>query len=513
MNWSLADRKQLNEHDVSIEEVERQLNLFHNPPAPLQIVRACTPNDGVLILDETERAGLRALFEAASDRFSRFIPASGAASRMFKELFDSQAALEQWQSLGQCPDYPFQQRFFSNLARFPFIQTLENYLQNEGQEDLQQLVANRQLKPVIDGLLSAEGLDYARKPKGLLAFHRYPLHVRTPLEEHLSEAVELANANNNPIRLHFTVSPEFVDAFKASAQQACSKYPVETASRFSISFSCQQPSTDTIAADLSGQPLRSEEGQILFRPAGHGALLSNLEMTNADLVLIKNIDNVVPEEQQPEVIRWWQLLGGMLMQAQQQLHQLLLDLESEKDKAVLDRGLLFLEAHQLTKPSAEVQVAPERLRTWLLKRLNRPVRVCGMVRNSGEPGGGPYWVSGPDGITPQIVEMAQIQDDNPHCRDAISTATHFNPVLMACALRDHHGKPYRLADFVDEHAIIMTTKSEKGRELQALERPGLWNGAMAGWLTLFMEVPEQVFQPVKTVNDLLRPGHQVSANH
>ncbi|ORJ61561.1 DUF4301 family protein [Geothermobacter hydrogeniphilus] len=513
MPFTQSDLAQIAAHGLSITETERQLELFRNPPEPLSIDRACTPGDGISLFDADREGPLVQAFEESANkgRFSRFVPASGAASRMFKNLFHSAAALDQWLNDGDCPDFPFHQQFFSQFSRFPFYQALKDCLRSRRQQDLDLLLQQRNLAPALAGLLEPWGLDYARRPKGLLPFHAYPDRVRTPLEEHLSEALKLAGAEGTPVRLHFTVSPEFLEDFQQAARLASGQIPAVNSRPIAISFSCQHTSTDTIAVDLDNRVLRNERGELIFRPAGHGALLDNLEKSGGDLVLVKNIDNVVPEPQQPEVIHWWKLLGGKLVEIQSRVHAILRRLESSANNENCRAAETLLETLGLPASSHGDKV-PRSRRDQLLQQLNRPIRVCGMVRNSGEPGGGPFWVAGRNGTTPQIVEMAQIPRDDKRAQQALAAATHFNPVLMACALRDHHNRPYRLSDFVDEQAIIITRKSEQGLELKALERPGLWNGAMAGWLTLFVEVPEQVFQPVKTVNDLLRPGHQVTSN-
>jgi len=513
MSFTQSDLAQITAHGLTVAEIERQLELFRNPPDPLRIDRACTPGDGISLFSADQENPLAQAFEDAANkgRFSRFVPASGAASRMFKDLFHSAAALEQWLNDGDCPDFPFHQEFFNHFSKFPFYRALKDCLQNRRQLDLDLLLQQRNLAPALAGLLEPWGLDFARRPKGLLPFHAYPDRVRTPLEEHLAEALKLAGADDCPVRLHFTVSPEFLEDFQQAARLADEQIPAGNNRPIAISFSCQHSSTDTIAVDLDNRVLRNEKGELIFRPAGHGALLDNLEKSGGDLVLVKNIDNVVPEPQQPEVIRWWKLLGGKLVRVQNQVHEILRRLESDVDEGSCRDAETLLQAIGLSSPGGKKTDLNHR-RDQLFQRLNRPIRVCGMVRNSGEPGGGPFWVAGQNGTTPQIVETAQIPRDDKRAQQALAAATHFNPVLMACALRDHHNRPYRLSDFVDEQAIIITRKSEQGLELKALERPGLWNGAMAGWLTLFVEVPEQIFQPVKTVNDLLRLGHQVACD-
>lgn len=503
MNWSASDLQQLERHLIPAEEAERQLALFQNPPKPLQVVRACTLNDGILQITEDDSSRLIELFDsaAAHGRISRFIPASGAATRMFQELFDSCDPLLHWHQTGDCLQSPYHQKFFTQLEDFAFFDDLEEALQKKG-FNLRQLIQNRDLSAAVKGLLEPWGLDYARRPKGLLAFHHHTGGPRTPLAEHLLEAATMHGESIEPCRIHFTVSPEFVDDFTAAAEKTVAGLEGQFNIRFEVSFSSQQESTDTLAATADNQPFRTEDGALLFRPAGHGALLNNLNNFSGDLVLIKNIDNVVPEHLQPEVVRWWKLLGGKLIEVDGKIKELLAALHSAPTPAAIDAGLTFLKTTFLLEPPTKSNTLD-----WLLTRLNRPLRACGMVHNLGEPGGGPYWVKENGNCTRQIVEMAQIHEDDLTAQEAVSAATHFNPVFIACSLRDVQGNHYQLDQFIDEQAAIITEKSQDGQLLKALERPGLWNGAMSGWNTLFIEVPDAIFQPVKTVIDLLRPGH------
>lgn len=504
MDWSASDLRQLEQHQVPIEEAERQLQLFQCPPSPLQIIRPCTLNDGILQITAAEKPELIELFNAAANkgRVSRFIPASGAASRMFQELFDSCDHLVDWHQTGACQQSPHHQEFFSQLEHFAFFDELEKTLQSKG-FNLRQMILNRDLSAAVKGLLEPWGLNYARRPKGLLAFHHYPDGPRTPLDEHLNEAASLQGDSTQPCRIHFTVSPEFVSDFTAAADKAVARLKKRFNCPFKISFSSQEGSTDTLAVTADNQPFRIEDDSLLFRPAGHGALLNNLDAVGGDLVLIKNIDNVVPEHLQSAVIEWWKLLCGKLVDIDAEIKRLLKLLKSNPNAATIEKGLTYLATTFLLNPPAE-----DNQRDWLLDRLDRPVRLCGMVRNLGEPGGGPYWVKENDNCTQQIVEMVQIPQNDSRAQEAVANATHFNPVLMACSLKNLAGESYPLNHFVNEQAIIITEKSLGGQALKALERPGLWNGAMAGWNTLFVEVPLSIFQPVKTVLDLLRPGHQ-----
>jgi hypothetical protein len=416
--FSSEDRARIEAQGLTVEEVERQAALLRDPPPAAKLLRPCTAGDGVMRIDEREHAELLALAgeAAAAGRLSKFVPASGAASRMFDFL----------RSEGS--DHPDVRRFHENASSFAF-----------SAGDLQALAA---------------------LPKGLLLFHRYAGAVRTPFEEHLVEAAATVRDATGVCRVHVTVPPGQRAAFEAVLEQARPRLERETGARFEVRFSEQAPSTDTVAIDERGRLFRDSEGRLLFRPGGHGALLKNLAESGGDVVLVKNIDNVVPDDLRAPTLLWKRLLAGVLVR-----------LERASTRA-------------------------------------RPLRVCGVVRNEGEPGGGPFWVQGPGGETRQIVESAEVDLANPAQAAIWSAATHFNPVDLACSLRDASGWPFDLPRFVNERAVFIAKKTHEGRTLFALERPGLWNGAMALWETVFVEVPKETFAPVKTALDLLRPEHQ-----
>ena len=417
---SAADRAAIESHGLTEEEVARQLELLREPPAPQRIARAATAGDGVLRLAEGEHAELLALAgEAArAGRLTKFVPASGAASRMFAFLRADGA------------ETPEKKKFLESVDAFAFA------------GDLDRLAAT---------------------PKGLLPFHRHPEGARTAFEEHLYEAAGTIRDAAGLCRVHFTVSPEHRKAFEDKLAEVRPRLERATGARFSISFSEQSPATDTIAGGADGGPFRTASGGLLFRPGGHGALLKNLgDVAGAggDIVLVKNVDNVVPDARRGPTLLWKRLLAGLLVK--------------------LERA----------------------------SRHERPIRVCGVVRNEGEPGGGPFWVAGPRGESLQIVESAQVDLADPAQASIWKTATHFNPVDLACSLRNAAGDPFDLGRFVDEKAVFIAEKTHEGKSLKALERPGLWNGAMAFWETVFVEVPKETFAPVKTVLDLLRPEHR-----
>jgi hypothetical protein len=355
-------------------------------------------------------------------------------------------------------------------------------------------------------MLDDEGLGYAAIPKGLVAFHDYADGPRTPLDEHLVEATQFAADAEHRCRLHFTVSPEHRARFESRLAEATARLEARLDVRFEATLSEQHPSSDTLAADEDGTPFRDRDGRLLFRPAGHGALIENLAEMDADLVLIKNVDNVAHDRFKRDTFTWSRLLVGCATRLERTAMSLLRRLEDDGDEAVLAEAQKFLaEGFRRTPPTGS---RAERV-AWTSAQLARPIRVCGMVHNTGEPGGGPMWVRGRDGaLTPQIVELSQVDMSDARQQAIVAASTHFNPVFMALALRGADDRAYRLADFVDDRAVLVVKRSAEGRDLLALERPGLWNGAMAGWNTVFVEVPLGVFNPVKTVNDLLRKEHQ-----
>lgn len=497
-----ADVAWLRQRGMNEVEVRRQLALFAAPPPPTALARACTVGDGIRRLEEAEHPALLARWSAAAEagRLSKFVPASGAASRMFQALapllqpearYDgaavAAAALQGDKVAKQ------QLAFVQGLPRFAFFEQLGVPAQPD---DAQVLAAVRRLlSPEDDG-----GLDYLRLPKALLAFHRAPEGVRNAFVEHLCEAASHVRTRDGVCRLHFTISPAHRAGFDDAAAAAAS-HAARLGVRFELGFSVQEPYTDTIAVDLDNRPFRQDSGELLLRPGGHGALIDNLARLGGDVVYVKNIDNVVGDARRGPTILWKRLLGGLALELEAQARALEARLAAG-EAAALPAALELARGFGATPP-AGADVA------WALARLRRPLRVCGVVRNQGEPGGGPFWVQDPDGtVSPQIVESAQVDLGVAAQQGIFAGSTHFNPVDLVCCLRDGGGRPYALADFVDPSAVFLAKKSHQGRELRALELPGLWNGAMARWNTVFVEVPAETFAPVKTVLDLLRPEHQ-----
>ncbi len=499
-----SDLEQLSSAGISETEAARQLGLLAAPPPPPRLARPCRLGDGVrrLAPEQEEELAARGRAAAAAGRVSKFVPASGAASRMFEPL--TQATESDPAALGE---------FVAQLARFPFAAELREAMRAGG-DDLDGCLRAGEHATVVRYLLETPGLGYRDLPKGLLSFHSYDGGPRTAFEEQLIESVGYVGDAGGLCRLHFTVPESHLGAFRSLLERLRGPLLERYRSRFQVAFSTQSPATDTLAVDLENRPFRLDDGRLLLRPGGHGALLPNLASTGGDIVLIKNIDNVQPEEAHPEIAHWKQVLAGCLASLEERVFELLGELQGRAPSGPAVAAGFDLLAGELGggRPPELAGAAAEAERRYLVDRLDRPIRVCGMVRNEGEPGGGPFWVAAEDGRTTlQIVERSQIDAEDPTQRAIFEAGTHFNPVDLACGLCDRHGRPFDLERFVDPATVFISQKSLDGRELKALERPGLWNGAMARWNTLFVEVPIATFSPVKTVFDLLRPAHQPTA--
>jgi hypothetical protein len=504
--WSAEDRKQIAAHGLNVEEVERQLAIFRRGVPPVRLNRACRVGDGIVELPEAVHPPLLAAHEEARRelRLMKFTPASGAASRMFREWYRCLDA-------EGFTDREARAAFAGDLRRYAFFPDLRERITAAG-GDLETLLRNREDAAILRFILTKDGLDYGSLPKALLKFHTCPGGNRTALEEHLVEAAEYARDAGDVSRIHFTVSREHESAVRSHLSRVLSGYESRLGTRFAIGLSTQDPETDTIAVDPDHRPFRTEEGRLVFRPGGHGALLANLDTLDADLIFLKNIDNIVPDHLKAETLLWKRLLAGYLIRLQQEIFACLRRIEEERDAEGDLEGIVdfCVRRVNVVLPTHFRGGSLSEKRSFLFGRLNRPLRVCGMVKNEGEPGGGPFWVDDPDGqgvTSLQIVEEPQIDRNDPEQRTVWSSATHFNPVDLVCGVRDFRGRKFALPEFVDPATAVITRKSEKGRELLALERPGLWNGSMAFWNTVFVEVPITTFNPVKTVADLLRPQH------
>ncbi len=520
-NWSLseADSRQAQALGITESQIRSQIQIFERASCFIKLQRPCTVGDGIQRIPvEAVEAYRRIQAEAAAmGRFVKFVPASGAASRMFQVLshYYRQSNLQtldeirQQASSGDSRAASFME-FWDGLPRFAFWDDLQAAMAAAG---VPAGGAAEQLpwRTVLACLLTEQGLHYEGLPKGLLKFHRYPDGSRTAFEEHLVEAVHTLRDGQGICRLHFTVSPEHRDGFAALLQAVQGRFERAYQVRLAVSFSEQKRSTDTIAVNLDNRPFREHDGRILFRPGGHGALLGNLNDLGGDLIIIKNIDNIVPDRLQQTSILWKQVLGGYLVVVQQKVHAFVRSLvDGMASDQILDQATRFItDELGLPLPASLSEGTVEQWQQHLRHFLNRPLRVCGMVQNVGEPGGGPFWVESSDGLwSRQIVESAQVDHLSQEQQAIWNAATHFNPVDIVCAVRDYRDEPFDLHRYVDPEAVFIANKSKDGRELKAMELPGLWNGAMADWITLFVEVPRITFNPVKTVNALLSEQHR-----
>ena len=513
------DIQQMNIHGISLEETERQVILFETARPYLKLAGPCIPGKGIAVFDREEQKALMALYEKEKQKRSciKFVPASGAASRMFKVLSGylnqpgeiEQNAVTREAQAGQASAKQLL-IFMEGFTRFAFFQDLSLTLSKKGMS-MEDLLQKGLFRDIISLLLKEEGLGYAALPKGLLMFHGYPDANRTAFEEHLVEAVAYACDAANRCSMHFTVSPEHLKRFQVCLNKTGPIFEDQFQVTYEVGFSMQKAATDTLAVDLENQPFRLANGRLLFRPGGHGALLENLNDLQGDIVFIKNIDNVVPDYLKNETYAWKKITGGYLISIQNRISHYMKELASGSTATgFLNTATAFLENDLLIAMPPDMKTAdPDEQRRWIMNRLDRPVRVCGMVKNTGEPGGGPFWVEGKSGEKSlQIVETAQIDPGDDVQQDMLAGSTHFNPVDLVCGVRDWRGEPFDLREYVDPETVFISMKSMDGKELKALEHPGLWNGAMAHWITLFVEVPAITFNPVKTVNDLLRKEHQ-----
>lgn len=491
---------------ISEEQVERQLAQFKEGFPFLRLKAAASVGNGVMKVDDASLSHYAETWNSYKQEghdVVKFVPASGAASRMFKDLF---AFLE---APYDVPTTDFEKHFFEHIRKFAFREELcAKCRQNEGKK-IRVLLDEGNYKAVVRNLLGPNGLNYGQLPKGLLLFHNYEDGPRTPMEEHLVEAALYASSDGKA-RVHFTVSHDHLPLFRQKVEEKVQYYAEKFGVSYDISFSEQKPSTDTIAANPDNTPFRNEDGSLLFRPGGHGALIQNLNDIDADIVFVKNIDNVVPDRLKGDTVAYKNLLAGILVEKQQKAFSYLrlLDTGAYSHEQVLEI-IHFVQDELCCRREDIKQLEDAELVSYLRRKLNRPMRVCGVVKNVGEPGGGPFLAYCQDGtVSPQILESSQIDKSNSEYMRMFTEGTHFNPVDLVCALKDYQGRPFHLPDYVDASTGFISSKSKSGRELKALELPGLWNGAMSDWSTIFVEVPLSTFNPVKTVNDLLRDQHQ-----
>ena len=503
---SKEDILQIQQKGISEAQIETQLENFRKGFDFLMLRGAAAVGDGIFAPTEDEAKEYIKVwndYKAEGHAITKFVPASGAASRMFKNMFEFLNADY------DIPTTDFEKAYFSHIHDFAFFNALNDAcLRNEG-KNVDALIGDGNYKAVVANMLDAKGLNYGQLPKGLLQFHAYPDHSKTPVEEHLTEAALYASSRGEA-EVHFTVSGEHRKLFQELIDQVLPEVQKQHKITYNVSMSEQKPSTDTIAVNMDNTPFRTNDGKLLFRPGGHGALIENLNDLDSEVVFIKNIDNVVPDRLKADTVFWKQVIAGVLVKTQKQVFDYLRLLDSGKASHDDIVEIIHFVRHTLCCDIPGLKhLYDDELKDFLTKKLNRPIRVCGVVKNVGEPGGGPFLAYNPDGsISPQILESSQIDQNNPEYMEMFTQGTHFNPVDLVCAIRDYKGEKFNLPDYVDPATGFISYKSKDGKELKALELPGLWNGAMSNWNTIMVEVPLTTFNPVKTVNDLLRPQHQ-----
>lgn len=505
MAFIASDIEFIRSRGMREEKVEQQIDRFRRGATAVTLDRPARVDDGIVRIAEAEKQDLAALHDeaAAEGRCLKFVPASGAATRMFR---DWHAAFNRGGFVSRTEF----DAFVESLPRYAFFGDLQNALLEAGRE-LGQLAGEGADREILEFILNERGLDYACKPKALLKFHRYDDLARTALEEHLVEAALYVKDKQGRCRVHFTVSEEHREPVKDLLGQVLGVYERRFGVRYDIGLSIQSPSTDTIAVDLDNRPFREKDGRLLFRPGGHGALLYNLNAIGGDIVFVKNIDNIVPERLMGATVLYKKILGGHLVGLQRELFGHLRSLSAPSaGEAVLAGAARFVTGGLMgSLPAGFERRTLEERRKVLMEKMDRPLRVCGMVKNEGEPGGGPFWVRDKDGgCSLQIVEENQVDKEKAGQAELWASSTHFNPVDLVCGVCDFRGRPFDLERFVAADQVFISIKSHEGRDIKALELPGLWNGSMACWNTVFVEVPIETFNPVKTVNDLLRPAHQ-----
>jgi len=517
-NQTESIKQQIKVKGISEDKIRAQLEAFRKGIPFIKLKRPCAVGDGIVRIDDEQIDELVKLHrEAASEgRIIKFVPASGAATRMFKHLlaFNNLNEPLNWESLSEQivngdESAEYVHKFLKELKNFAFYDELKSVMSSKGLE-INRLYTEGDLKTILEYLLTPKGLNYANLPKGLIAFHKYEGFTRTALEEHLVESAAFALDGNQTARIHLTVSIEHLESFKNHFEKVRQRYEINGIT-IDIAYSIQKESTDTIAVDMNNQPFILEDGRILFRPGGHGALLENLNDLAGDIIFIKNIDNVLPDYLKADTFLYKKILCGWLISLQNRLFQYLKQLESKQaDEELIEEMLSFgAEYLSIIPPNSIDEYSINEKIAFLFSKFNRPIRVCGMVKNVGEPGGGPFWVEHKDGsFSLQIVEFTQINTKSAEQRRILNSSTHFNSVDIVCGVRNYRGENFNLLDFVDLEAGFITLKSKDGRKLKAMELPGLWNGGMAWWNTVFVETPITTFSPVKTANDLMKKEHQ-----
>ena len=503
---SPKDLEQIERKGISEQQIEKQLEEFKTGFSFLKLDAAASIGNGIIATsaeDVKRYTEAWNAYKAEGKKIVKFVPASGAASRMFKNMFAFLTADY------DVPTTDFEKTFFDNVVKFAFYPALNAMCEKNEGKNIEALMGEGNYKAVVANLLEAKGLNYGQLPKGLLLFHSYEDGARTPLEEHLVEGALYADSKGM-VHIHYTVSPEHRALFEKKVADTKEKYEKAYNVKYDITFSEQKPSTDTIAVNPDDTPFRNADGSLLFRPGGHGALIENLNEIPADVVFIKNIDNVVPDRLKADTVTYKQVIAGVLVSLQEKAFEYLrlLD-EGTYNHEKLEEMIRFVQRDLCCRKHDIKELEDAELVIYLRSKLNRPMRVCGVVKNVGEPGGGPFLTYNQDGtVSLQILESSQIDKSNTEYMKMFTEGTHFNPVDLVCAVKNYKGEKFNLPDYVDRTTGFISSKSKNGKDLKALELPGLWNGAMSNWNTVFVEVPLSTFNPVKTVNDLLREQHQ-----
>lgn len=506
MVLSDLDIKFLDSKGISKETIEEQLKMIADGFPYLQIDAPATPGNGIFILSDSLKKNSEDIWNQYLEKGGKvlkMVPASGAASRMFKDLF---AFLN---GDDEQPKTDFMKKFFNEIEKFAFFNELNSLCVELYGKSVDTLIEEKRYKDVVKALIDKEGMNYGQLPKALLKFHKAAGAARTALEEHLAEGAQYAAGKDGKVNVHFTISEDHLPLVNKKFEEIKELLEHTYGVIYNLSTSLQKSSTDTVAANMDGTPYR-ENGRLFFRPGGHGALIENLNDLDADVIFIKNIDNVVPDSKRKETIDYKKMIGGILVGLKQKSDEYCKLIKKGKlDEKKIEEMLEFLHKNLCITHDKTAEMTEEAKLNYIYDKLNRPFRVCGMVKNEGEPGGGPFLVYNVDGtVSPQILESTQIDPKDKKAQKMLKEATHFNPVDLVVSIKNWEGKKFNLPDFVDKTTGFISIKSREGVEIKALELPGLWNGAMSDWNTVLVEVPVSTFNPVKTVNDLLRDSHQ-----
>lgn len=511
----VEDIKQLEIKGISVERINKQLDQFRKGFPFAKLLAPATISHGIHVVDDRMKSDFIRTWRECAEKLQivKFVPASGAATRMFKDLFEYIDAATDGvseESLLESEKFKGVKTVIDQLDRFAFYQDLKEKIAASG-SSLEKCLEQKRYRFILQTILNEDGLNYSSRPKAMILFHGYPDKPRFAFEEHFVEGANHCKMADNNVKIHFTVSPEHRSLFESEISKAKAFFEPKLGVTFDVSLSEQSPATDTVAVTLNNELFRDKDNKLVFRPAGHGALLKNLNEIDADIVFIKNIDNIVPDRLRDVTVEYKELLAGLLLKVTNECHELLKRIsEDDYQSDVYGKAFDFIKEYQVCELPKMIEQRDHLVqKVWLIEQLNRPIRVCGMVKNEGEPGGGPFLTSDfEQRVSFQIIESSQINQDDEQQKQIAQSATHFNPVDLVCYLKDYNNKPFDLNQFTDPETGFISIKSKDGKDLKAMELPGLWNGAMSGWITLFVEVPVLTFNPVKTIRDLLRPNHQ-----